>query len=54
MVIIVKLKMCLKNTSYRTQRRLPRGILCPKFNKQAGWPRRKNGAAASLGGSGLK
>jgi hypothetical protein len=24
-----------------------------KFNKQAGWPR-ENGAAASLGGSGLK
>jgi hypothetical protein len=30
-----------------------RVISCPKFNKQAGWPR-ENGAAASLGRSGLK
>jgi hypothetical protein len=35
------------------KRRLTRGISCPKFNKQAGWPRRKNATAASSVGLAL-
>jgi hypothetical protein len=31
---------CQENAAH-TQRRLTRGNSCPKFNKQAGWPRRK-------------